>query len=623
MKKMLINASQYEELRVAFVDGEKLYDLYIEPIGSEQKKSNIYKGKVTRVEPSLGAAFINYGGDRHGFLPLKEVAKNCYQTKAAGEQDPDKIDIKDVLRDGQELMVQVEKEERGNKGAALTTFISMSGSYLVLMLNNPKAGGISRRIEGQEREELRTVLSQLKIPENMGVIVRTAGVGKTIEELQWDLDTLLHHWQAIKDACAERAAPFLIHKESDAIIRVIRDHLHQDVMQIIVDSPEVYEQIKDYIQQTKPDFVDRVELYKNRIPLFSSYRLEKQIETAYQRTVNLISGGSIVIDHTEALVSIDVNSAKATSAKGIEETAFNTNLEAAEEIARQLKLRDIGGLIVIDFIDMIAAQNQRSVANHLRNALKRDRARTRTGNITRFGLMEMSRQRVRPRLGEAIQVTCPRCDGQGTVRSIHSLALSIVRILDEEAATEKTAQLQAQLPLDLATYLLNEKHEAIAEIENRHDIKILIIPNQYLKTPKYKISRLRKSDLPRKDQRLDSHKLIEIPEVEVPVSGEGKKVRKAEEPAVNAMLAKKPMPQKKTLGLLKKLLGLFKTKVPEKKPPQKKPYNRNRRYYSGPRKQYSNRKPYAGKRPESGGSSNVRRGTRGGQNRPDSTTKKS
>ncbi len=571
MNRMLINATQREELRIALVRDNKLYDLDIEHLGIEQKKANIYKGKITRIEPSLGAAFVNYGAERHGFLPLKEVDKAYFQTPIP-EGGATKINIKDVLKEGQELMVQVEKEERGNKGAALTTFISLAGSYLVLMPNNPSAGGISRRIDGMERDELRDILNKLKIPENMGVIVRTAGVGKSLEELQWDLDCLLQHWQAIKDASKKRRAPFLIHRESDIVIRAMRDHLRQNIGEILVDSPAVYEKIVEYIRQTKPDFIDRIKLYQNKNPLFSYFKIEKQIETAYQHMVNLPSGGSIIIDHTEALVSIDVNSARATTGKDIEETAFNTNLEATEEIARQLRLRDIGGLVVIDFIDMLSIQNQREIANHLREALKADRARVRIGNITKFGLMEMSRQRLRPTLREAIQSICPRCEGQGTIRSTNSLALCIIRLIEEEATTDKTAQIQAHLPIDLATYLLNEKREAITEIESRQGVRILIIPNQYLQTPKYKIKRLRITDLPRGERNIESYKLIEIPKVEIPAISEPTAgVIKTEEPAVKAMVPSQPSPQlaKKKPNLLKKLKHLFGKKEKNEALPEK------------------------------------------------------
>ncbi|MCK4608073.1 MAG: Rne/Rng family ribonuclease [Gammaproteobacteria bacterium] len=520
MTRMLINATQREELRIAIIkDNNKLYDLDVERLGVEQKKANIYKGKITRIEPSLGAAFVDYGADRHGFLPLKEINKSYFQAIPA-EGSLARANVKDVLREGQEVMIQVEKEERGNKGAAITTFISLAGSYLVLMPNNSRAGGISRRIEGQERDELREALSKLTIPKDMGVIIRTAGVGKSAPELQWDLDALLQHWEAIKTAGSSRPAPFLIHRESDIIIRAMRDHLREDIIDILVDNSEVYEKIKNYILQTRPDFSEKVKLYQDKTPLFSHFQIERQIETAYQRTVNLPSGGALVIDLTEALVSIDINSARATGGKDIEETALNTNLEAADEIARQLRLRDMGGLIVIDFIDMGSIHNQREVANRLRTALNPDRARVRIGNITKFGLMEMSRQRLRPTLGEAIQTICPRCDGQGTIRSTSSLALSVIRLIEEEATTEKTAQVQAHLPVELATYLLNEKRTAVTEIEKRHGVRVLIIPNQYIKTPKYKIKRLRVSDLPRGERDIASFKLIEMPKVEITTTGE-------------------------------------------------------------------------------------------------------
>jgi len=577
MNRMLINATQREELRVALVKGNKLYDLDVERIGIEQKKANIYKGKIIRIEPSLGAAFVNFGAERHGFLPLREVSRSYFQLPHP-ETPLTRINITDVLKVGQELMVQVDKEERGTKGAALTTFISLAGAYLVLMPNNPRAGGISRRIEGPERDEIREILNKLKIPENMSIIVRTAGMGKTLEELQWDLDCLLHHWHAIQEASKRRPAPFLIHREGDIIIRVIRDYLHQDITEILIDTQEVYNKIVEYLKQTRPDFIKRVKLYQNKTPLFSHYQIEKQIETAYQRVVNLPSGGSIVIDRTEALVSIDINSAKATGGKDIEETAFNTNLEAAEEIARQLRLRDIGGLIVIDFIDMVSLQNQREITNRLREALRSDRARIRIGNITRFGLLEMSRQRIRPTLGEAIQVTCPRCDGQGSIRSTNSLALSIIRLLEEEATIEKTAQIQAHLPIDLATYLLNEKRETIAEIEKRQGVRILIIPNQYIKTPKYKIRKLRKNELPRNEHRVASYQLIETPKVEIPVKEEPTPLRK-EIPAVE-MIPQRPSPfMQKKVGIIKKLWDFFTKKKTKRKIEKPKPFASRRHYH--------------------------------------------
>lgn len=554
---MLINATQHEELRVAIIKNNKLYDLDIERRGAEQKKANIYKGRITHIEPSLGAAFVDYGAERHGFLPLKEVARSYFRTQPP-EESLSQVKIQDVLKEGQELMVQVEKEERGTKGAALTTFIGLAGSFLVLMPNNPRAGGISRRIEGEDRQGLRELLSKLNIPEGMGVIIRTVGLNKSLEDLQWDLDSLILHWEAIQAASQERPAPFLIHKESDVIMRAVRDYLRPDMQNIIIDEPETYEKVKQYIQQTMPKFVETVKLYQNKTPLFSRYQIEKQIETAYKRTVNLSSGGSIVIDPTEALVSIDVNSAKATSGKDIEETAFNTNLEAAEEIARQLRLRDIGGLIVIDFIDMTPIENQRKVAEHLREMLKGDRARVKIGNITRFGLMEMSRQRLRPRLGEAIQVACPRCDGQGTIRNARSLATSIIRLIEEAAAQEKIVQVQAQLPIDLATYLINEKRDVLKEIETRQNVRVLIIPNQYIKIPKYTIKSLTLNELPKGARNIPSYKLIAIPKVMVPTIGEAAKVIKSEEPAVKQLRGKSPFPaKKKKAGFFKRVSSLF------------------------------------------------------------------
>lgn len=595
--KILINATQPEELRVAIVrEDRRLEDVDHEHGNKISGAASIHTGIVVRREQSLGAAFINYGAERHGFLPLKEIDKAYFV------QEPkdafSRININDVIREGQKLLIQVDKEERGNKGAALTTFISLAGSYLVLMPNNPRAGGISRRIEGEERDDLREVLSKLKIPEGMGVIVRTAGVGKSIEELQWDLDSLLHYWGTIQAAAKDRPAPCLIHRESDVVIRAIRDYLRQDIIEILADTPEVFAKIKEYIHQVRPDFAERVKLYEGKTPLFSHYQIEKQIETAYQRTVNLRSGGSIVIDHTEALVSIDVNSAKATGGKDIEETAFNTNIEAAEEIARQLRIRDIGGLIVIDFIDMFSMQHQRDVTNKLRDALKIDRARVRVGSITKFGLLEMSRQRLRPPLVEAVQKPCPRCDGQGTIRTTTSLALSIIRLLEEEATIEKTAQIQAHVPIDLATYLLNEKREEINEIEKRRDVRILVIPNPYIKTPKYKIRRLNKSEIP-SIRNIESYKLIETPKLEVPILEETPKFRKIEEPAVSQMLPQEPSPKpKKTSKILEILTNIFKGANSNKPPEfeQKKyrpyPHGRVRRGVRGGDRYYNNKGPF-------------------------------
>lgn len=509
---MLFSASQKEELRVAVTKNQLLYDLDIEHKGNEQKKSNIYKGRISRIEPSLEAAFVDYGADKHGFLPFKEISKAYFSNFSGSMSD---LNIRDVVKEGQELIVQVEKEERGNKGAALTTFISLAGSYVVLMPNNPRAGGISRRIEGEERFELREALKKLQIPEDMGAIIRTAGIGRETEELQWDLDALIRQWDAICKASVDKRAPFLIFQESDIAIRAVRDYLKQDIEEIIIDDRDIYEKIRTYIQQVKPDFYEKVKLYEDKIPLFSFYQIEKQIESAYLRAVHLPSGGSIVIDHTEALVAIDVNSAKATSGGDIEETALNTNLEAVEEIARQLRLRDIGGLIVIDFIDMSPIRNQKAVSQKMREALKLDRARVQVGNITRFGLLEMSRQRLRPHIGQAVQVTCPRCDGQGTIRSIESLATSIVRIIEEETIKDNSVQIQVQVPIDLATYLLNEKREVLAEVEKRQDVQILILPNHHLETPKYKIKKLRRGDVGFRSMET-SYKMIEIMDTEMP-----------------------------------------------------------------------------------------------------------
>lgn len=493
MKRMLINATQPEELRVALVDGQRLYDLDIESGSREQKKANIYRGRITRIEPSLEAAFVDFGAERHGFLPLKEISKEYFSKKPSEIQG--RINIKDVVKEGTEVIVQVDKEERGNKGAALTTFVSLAGRYLVLMPNNARAGGISRRIEGDDRTQLRDAMNQLKTPSDMGVIVRTAGVGRSAEELQVDLDYLLQLWDAIKSAAMERPAPFLVYQESNVIIRAMRDYLRQDVGEVLIDSPEVFQEAMNFIQQVMPGFSNKIKQYEDPVPLFSRFQIESQIETAFQREVKLPSGGSIVIDHTEALVSIDINSARATRGSDIEETALNTNLEAADEIARQLRLRDIGGLIVIDFIDMTPVKNQREVENRMRDALKVDRARVQIGRISRFGLMEMSRQRLRPSLGETSGVVCPRCEGQGTIRDVQSLALSIMRLIEEEAMKDRTAQIRAILPVSVATFLLNEKRKTLSDIETRQGVELLIVPNPHMETPHYEVSRLRDDQL--------------------------------------------------------------------------------------------------------------------------------
>lgn len=488
---MLINATQKEELRVALVDGQRLFDLDIESPGHEQKKANIYKGKITRVEPSLEAAFVDYGAERHGFLPLKEIAREYFPADYVFQGRPN---IRDILTEGQEVIVQVNKEERGNKGAALTTFVSLAGSYLVIMPNNPRAGGISRRIEGDERIELKEALSSLDVPEGVGLIVRTAGVGKSPEELQWDLKVLLHHWEAIKQASQSRPAPFLIHQESDVIVRAIRDYLRRDIGEILIDSPKVFEKAKAHIKLVRPDFINRVKLYQGEVPLFSHYQIESQIESAFQREVRLPSGGSIVIDVTEALTAIDINSARSTRGGDIEETALNTNLEAADEIARQLRLRDLGGLVVIDFIDMTPVRHQREVENRIRDAVRQDRARIQISRISRFGLLEMSRQRLSPSLGESSHHVCPRCQGTGKVRDNESLSLSILRLIEEEALKENTKQVHTIVPVQIASYLLNEKRKAVSSIEKRHDVEIIVVPNEAMETPHFSVFRVREGE---------------------------------------------------------------------------------------------------------------------------------
>ncbi|WP_262966069.1 Rne/Rng family ribonuclease [Methylobacter psychrophilus] len=493
MKRMLINATQAEELRVALVDGQKLYDFDIEIPSKEQKKSNIYKGIITRVEPSLEAAFINYGAEKHGFLPFKEISP-LYRHAQEGAEEGRRPAIKDLIKEGQEIIVQIEKEERGNKGAALTTYISLAGTYLVLMPNNPKAGGISRRIEGETRSDLREVMATLEIPDTMGLIVRTAGCGKNAEELQWDLNYLLQLWEAIERSSGEQKAPFLVFQESNVIIRALRDHLRGNIDEILIDNEESFKLVQDFLKEVMPHFLPKAKLYQDAVPLFSRYQIESQIEVAYCREVSLPSGGSLVIDHTEALTSVDINSARATKGSDIEETALNTNLEACDEIARQLRLRDLGGLFVIDFIDMLSNKNQRSVENHLRDALKIDRARIQTSRISRFGLLEMSRQRMRPSLGDSTQLPCPRCKGQGTIRNVESVALSVLRILEEEAMKKGTEKVIAHLPIECATFLLNEKRHAIEQIETRLKVGIIILPSKHLETPAYDIERIKEKE---------------------------------------------------------------------------------------------------------------------------------
>ncbi|MDP3743189.1 MAG: Rne/Rng family ribonuclease [Methylotenera sp.] len=505
MKRMLFNATQSEELRVAIVDGQKLVDLDIEHAGKEQRKSNIYKGVITRIEPSLEAAFVDYGQDRHGFLPFKEVSRSYYKEGADG-----RARIQDALKEGQELIVQVDKDERGNKGAALTTFISLAGRYLVLMPNNPRGGGVSRRIEGEDRDELRDVLAQLEVPKGMSIIARTAGIGRNAEELQWDLNYLTQLWTAIDGASAMQAGAYLIYQEGSLVIRAIRDYFSSDIGEILIDTPDIHEQAVQFMNHVMPGNVARVKLYQDEIPLFTRFQIEHQIESAFSREVRLPSGGAIVIDHTEALVSVDVNSGRATRGSDIEHTAFNTNIEAAEEVARQLRLRDLGGLVVIDFIDMESQRNQREVENALRDALHADRARVQTGKISRFGLLELSRQRLRPSLGETNHIPCPRCHGTGHIRGIESTALHILRITQEDAMKENSAIIQVQLPVEVATFLLNEKRADIHKIEQRMGVEVVLIPNIHLETPNYNIIRVKHDDVTEETSRA-SYKLVELP----------------------------------------------------------------------------------------------------------------
>jgi ribonuclease E len=502
MKRMLINATQAEELRVAIVDGQQLYDIDIEQPSKEQKKSNIYKGRIVRLEPSLEAAFVEYGGGRHGFLSLKEISRDYFVPGV----DPNKASMKEFLREGQEIVVQVDKEERGNKGAALTTFISLAGRYMVLMPNSPTAGGVSRRIEGDDRQALKDAMDALSIPDDMGVIIRTAGVGRDAEELQWDLNYLLQVWKSISEAALSKPAPFLIYQESRLIIRALRDYLRADIGEILVDTPAMYEEAKDFMQSVMPHTLKKLKMYSDDIPLFNRFQIESQIEAVYERTLRLPSGGSIVMDQTEALTAVDVNSSRATKGGDIEETAFQTNIEAAEEVARQLRLRDLGGLVVIDFIDMGSGKHQRQVEERLQAALKHDRARVQIGKISRFGLLEMSRQRLRPSLGESSQIICPRCDGHGRMRSVESLSLSILRLAEEHAMKENTGQVLVQVPAEIANYLLNEKRRALVEIETRHESPILVVADEQLETPHFNVSRLREGEFSEETAKPSYHR---------------------------------------------------------------------------------------------------------------------
>ncbi len=537
MKRMLFNATQAEELRVAIVDGQKLVDLDIETVGKEQKKGNIYKGVITRIEPSLEACFVDYGSERHGFLPFKEVSRAYFKNYEGG-----RARIQEVLSEGMELIVQVEKDERGNKGAALTTYVSLAGRYLVLMPNNPRGGGVSRRIEGEERNELRELMSRLETPQGMSLIARTAGIGRSFEDLQWDLNYLLQLWTAIEGAAGAQHAPFLIYQEGSLVIRAIRDYFQPDIGEILIDTEEVWEQARQFMSHVMPGNVNRIKRYLDDVPLFSRFQIEHQIETAYSRSVSLPSGGAIVIDHTEALVSIDVNSARATKGADIETTALNTNLEAAEEIARQLRLRDLGGLIVIDFIDMESPKNQREVEGRLKDSLKSDRARVQMGKLSRFGLLELSRQRLQPSLGETSHMPCPRCHGTGFIRGTESSALHILRIIQEEAMKENSAAIHAQVPVDVATFLLNEKRAELFTIEERLKVNVVLIPNMHLETPHYTITRL-KSDEIQEDDVLPSYKMVESPAEDVVssyVQERQKPVR--QQPAVQGITPDQPAP---------------------------------------------------------------------------------
>ncbi|GAA6206511.1 ribonuclease E [Thalassotalea sp. SU-HH00458] len=585
MKRMLINATQSEELRVALVDGQQLYDLDIESPGHEQKKANIYKAKITRIEPSLEAAFVDYGAERHGFLPMKEIAREYFPKGYTFQGRPN---IKDVLKEGQEVIVQIDKEERGQKGAALTTFISLAGSYLVLMPNNPRAGGISRRIEGDERTDLKASLNKLSLPKGMGLIVRTAGVGKDYDELEWDLNLLLDYWQRIETASQSRPAPFLIHQESNVIVRAIRDYLRRDIGEVLIDRPKTYESVKQRIEVMRPDFLSKIKLYDNDVPLFTHYQIESQIESAFQREVRLPSGGSIVIDPTEAMTSIDINSARATKGSDIEETAFNTNLEAADEIARQLRLRDLGGLVVIDFIDMTPVRHQREVENRMRDAVKPDRARIQLGRISRFGLLEMSRQRLRPSIGETSQGVCPRCNGTGHVRGVESLALSVLRLMEEEAIKDNTQQVQAQVPVPVATYLLNEKRRSVFHVEKHHGVRVLIIPNPNMDTPQYEVVRVRKDESVEEASYLV--KIQEATAEEAVMPKFDHTAVKKDEPLLQGMSAPKQAPSTPKVevkkeavqseglfaGVTKWLKSLFTEEVKEEKPKADKSNSQNK-----------------------------------------------
>ena len=596
MKRMLFNATQAEELRVAIVDGQKLIDLDIESAGKEQRKSNIYKAIITRIEPSLEAAFVEYGGNRHGFLPFKEVSPINY----LNQEGSGRPSIKEALREGQELLIQVEKDERGNKGAALTTYISLAGRYIVLMPNNPSGGGVSRRVEGEERNELRDILSQLEVPQGASIIARTAGIGRNLEELQWDLNYLKQLWDAIESAAKTEKAPSLIYLESSLVVRAIRDYFHPEIGEILVDTDDIYQQARAFMSTVMPNNVHVIKRYQDDVPLFSRFQVEHQIESAHARQVNLPSGGAIVIDHTEALTAIDINSARATRGADIESTALNTNLEAAEEIARQMRLRDLGGLIVIDFIDMESTRNQREVENRLRDALHYDRARVQTGKISRFGLLELSRQRLQPSLEETSHTPCPRCNGIGHIRGIESSALHILRIVREEAMKEHSAAIHVQVPLDVATFLLNEKRAEIHQIESRLKVIITLIPNASMETPHYTVTRLRQDDMTVENLQA-SYKLVATPEANH-ITAKAAQEAKPQRPqaVVQGVTPPQPAPMRAARGaaqpsIFTKLIGWLKSLGAEK-PPEKliaKP-----RTHNPPRRERESRSP-SGNRPDS------------------------
>ena len=625
MKRMLINATQPEELRVAIAEGQHLFDLDIEVPSQEQKKSNVYKGKITRVEPSLEACFVEFGSARHGFLPLKEICPSCYSKDASKKGG--KIAIRDAVREGQEIIVQVEKEERGNKGAALTTYISLAGRYLVLMPTNPTAGGVSRRITGNDRDHLREQLQKVTSPDNVGIIVRTAGVGRDADELQWDLDYLLQLWTAIEQAAAKRAAPFLVYQESNLFIRALRDHLRNDIGEILIDNETVFNDAREFMQQVMPHNLNKLKLYTDQVPLFNRYQIETQIESAFARTVHLPSGGAVVFDHTEALLSIDINSARATKGSDIEETAYNTNMESANEIARQLRLRDLGGLIVIDFIDMTSRKHQREVEECLRSAMQIDKARVQIGRISRFGLLEMSRQRLRPSLGESSQETCPRCEGHGTIRSVESLALSILRLVEEEVMKDYTGQIIVQAPTEVINFLHNEKRAALAEVESRHKVPIVMLANQYLVTPHFEILRVRKSDI----SSDPSYARIDQPEAQVLANERSQANAIAvPAPAVKRIVPDRPAPtrtEEKAPGLFTRLANILFSHPKEEEKSKPAPRKKTTKKTSSQRSnQQSTRRPQSSQQQSNQRTSKKRtsKGTQssGQQNQQQRTSKK-